>query len=99
MTFLPALMALIGRRGYAPGRTAGVLSWAVRRARSLRRGRSVPAGTVTPGFWQRWTDRVTRRPIVTAAASVLVRFAASGFDLDRPIRLLGVRVVLEEPTR
>ena len=43
-----------------------------------------------------------RRPtadVVAAAATVLARFAAGGFDLDRPIRLLGVRVVLEEPTR
>ena len=37
--------------------------------------------------------------VVDAAATVLARFAAGGFDLDRPIRLLGVRVVLEEPTR
>ena len=35
--------------------------------------------------------------VVRSAATVLERFAAGGFDLDRPIRLLGVRVVLEEP--
>jgi len=33
--------------------------------------------------------------IVEAAATVLERFVAAGFDLDRPIRLLGVRVVRE----
>jgi DNA polymerase-4 len=37
--------------------------------------------------------------VVAAATTVLGRFVAGGFDLERPIRLLGVRVVLEEPTR
>jgi len=68
MTFLPALMAVAGRRGYAPGRTAGVIAWVVRRVRGLRRGSSEPA-VPGPGFWQRWTDRVTRRPLVTVALS------------------------------
>jgi uncharacterized membrane protein YdfJ with MMPL/SSD domain len=84
LTFLPVLMALAGRRGYAPGRTAGVLSLVVRRVRSLRRGRSVPAGTVTPGFWQRWTDRVTRRPVVTAllSAGVMLVLAIPALSLQ-----------------
>jgi hypothetical protein len=32
------------------------------------------------------------------AAGLLDRFAAAGFDLDRPIRLLGVRILLQMPT-
>ncbi len=67
MTFLPTLIAATGRRGYEPGRTAGVVSWIVR---SLRRlvGRP-PREEGAPGFWQSWTERVTRRPVVTALAS------------------------------
>jgi uncharacterized membrane protein YdfJ with MMPL/SSD domain len=67
MTFLPALMAVAGRRGYAPGRTAGVVAWLVRSLRRVLRRPVRPEGA--PGFWQSWTDRVTRRPVVTAAAS------------------------------
>jgi len=69
LTFLPAVMAVAGKRGYVPGRTAGVLAWLVRRVRGMRRGRSVPAGTVVPSFWQRWTERVTRRPVLTVVLS------------------------------
>ncbi len=58
----------------------------------------------------RWTTFFTRSRIVklaapttdpaavrAAAAALLERFSAGGFDLDRPIRLLGVRAVLELP--
>jgi uncharacterized membrane protein YdfJ with MMPL/SSD domain len=69
LTFLPALMAVAGRRGYVPGRTAGVLAFVVRRVRGLRRRPSLPAGTAVPSFWQRWTDRVTRRPVLTVVLS------------------------------
>jgi uncharacterized membrane protein YdfJ with MMPL/SSD domain len=67
MTFLPALMAATGRRGYEPGRTAGVVAAIVRGLRRLLRRKPRPAGA--PGFWQSWTDRVTRRPVVTAVAA------------------------------
>jgi RND superfamily putative drug exporter len=67
MTFLPALMVVAGRRGYEPGRTASVTAWIVARLGRLR-GRKAQ-GAAGPGFWQRWTDRVTRRPVVTALAS------------------------------
>jgi RND superfamily putative drug exporter len=67
MTFLPTLMAAIGRRGYEPGRTAGVVAWLVRSLRRVLRRPARPEGA--PGFWQSWTDRVTRRPVVTAAVS------------------------------
>jgi RND superfamily putative drug exporter len=70
MTFLPALMAATGRRGYEPGRTAGVVAWLVRGARRLLRRPPRPEGA--PSFWQSWTDRVTRRPLVTALAATAV---------------------------
>jgi uncharacterized membrane protein YdfJ with MMPL/SSD domain len=67
MTFLPALMAAIGRRGYEPGRTAGVVAAIVRGLRRLFR--RPPRAADAPGFWQSWTDRVTRRPGLTALAA------------------------------
>src|SRR5690606_24577294 len=67
MTFLPALMAASGRRGYEPGRTAGVVAAIVRFLRRVLRRKPRPAGA--PGFWQSWTDRVTRRPGRTALAA------------------------------
>jgi uncharacterized membrane protein YdfJ with MMPL/SSD domain len=70
MTFLPALMAATGRRGYEPGRTAGVVAAIVRGLRRLFRRKPRPAGA--PGFWQSWTDRVTRRPVLTALAASAV---------------------------
>jgi DNA polymerase-4 len=59
----------------------------------------------------RWATFFTRTKIVklptpttdasrvrAGAAELLDRFAAAGFDLDRPIRLLGVRILLQMPT-
>jgi uncharacterized membrane protein YdfJ with MMPL/SSD domain len=70
MTFLPTLMAATGRRGYEPGRTAGVVAAIVRALRRLVRRPARAEGA--PGFWQSWTDRVTRRPVVTALAASAV---------------------------
>jgi len=67
MTFLPALMAASGRRAYEPGRTAGVVAAIVRWLRRVFRRPERVEGDA--GFWQSWTDRVTRRPGVTAAAA------------------------------
>ena len=68
MIFLPALIAVAGRRGYEPGRTAGVVAWIVGRLGRLRR-RSAADAASRAGFWQRWTERVTRRPVLTVALS------------------------------
>jgi uncharacterized membrane protein YdfJ with MMPL/SSD domain len=73
MTFLPTLMAATGRRGYEPGRTAGVVAAIVRGLRRLTR-RPARAESA-PSFWQSWTDRVTRRPVVTALAATAVMLA------------------------
>ena len=66
MTFLPTLMAATGRRGYQPGRTAGVVA------------------AIAPGFWQSWTDRVTRRPVLTvlAASTVMLALAVPALSLS-----------------
>ena len=83
MTFLPALMSVAGRRGYAPGRTAGVVAWIVGRLGRLRRRRAAADAAPRAGFWQRWTDRVTRRPVVTAllSAGVMLVLALPALSL------------------
>ncbi|HEX2071596.1 MAG TPA: MMPL family transporter [Thermoleophilaceae bacterium] len=73
MTFLPALMAATGRRGYQPGRTAGVVAAIVGGLRRLMR--RPPRAEGAPGFWQTWTDRVTRRPLATALAATVLMLA------------------------
>jgi uncharacterized membrane protein YdfJ with MMPL/SSD domain len=73
MTFLPTLMAATGRRGYEPGRTAGVVAAIVRGLRRVLRRPARAEGA--PGFWQSWTDRVTRRPVFTALAASAVMLA------------------------
>src|SRR3954466_12965694 len=73
VTLLPVLMRLLGRRAYARGRVAVVGALVVRNWRNLRRRRgSTRPGAARPGFWQRWTERVTRRPVLAAAASASV---------------------------
>jgi RND superfamily putative drug exporter len=68
-TLLPALISLFGRRAHEPGRVLGRLS---RAAGARRRGRQERAQR--DPFWERWTARVMRRPIVAilAAGSVLL---------------------------
>ncbi|MGI8781158.1 MAG: MMPL family transporter, partial [Solirubrobacteraceae bacterium] len=62
-TLLPVLMRALGHRTYT-------------RSRLLRRRASVARSG--PGFWQRWTDGVMRRPVLAAAgaAAVLLALAA-----------------------
>ncbi|MEA2481770.1 MAG: putative drug exporter of the superfamily [Thermoleophilaceae bacterium] len=73
VTLLPALMKLLGRRAYSRGRVAvvGGLLFRSLAGRRRRTGRSDPA-IARPGFWQRWTGAVTRRPVVAARASAAV---------------------------
>ncbi len=70
VTFLPAVMRAMGRRAYMRGRPAMVVALIGRnlRWRKRRRGSTDPEAQ-RAGFWQRWTDRVTRRPVLAAAAS------------------------------
>jgi uncharacterized membrane protein YdfJ with MMPL/SSD domain len=82
MTFLPALMAATGRRGYEPGRTAGVVAAIVRGLRRLLR--RPPRAPDAPSFWQSWTERVSRRPVLTAlgAAAVMLVLAFPALSLE-----------------
>ena len=77
-TLLPALIALLGRRAHARSRVFSVTGLLLRRR---RRGAASPPPR---GFWQRWTDAVTRRPAVAAlgAAAVLLALAAPVIGME-----------------
>jgi uncharacterized membrane protein YdfJ with MMPL/SSD domain len=85
VTLLPVLMRLFGKRAYARGRTAVVTGLVLRAWRNLprRRGSTAPDAR-RADFWQRWTDRVTRRPLLaaTASASVLLVMAIPALSLE-----------------
>ena len=76
LTLLPALMRVLGPRAYTRGRTATVLGVVARAVRWRRRrpGSTDPANQ-RPGFWQRWTDTVMRRPLLFAGASAALMLA------------------------
>ena len=85
VTFLPVLMRLLGRRAYARGRIALTVSLLLRRWRNMPRRRGSTRPDVTrPSFWERWTARVTRRPLVAALASagVLLVLAIPALSLQ-----------------
>jgi uncharacterized membrane protein YdfJ with MMPL/SSD domain len=85
VTLLPVLMRLLGRRAYARGRIALVIGLLARRLRTARRRPgSTTADGVRTGFWERWTERVTRRPWVSALASaaVLLALAVPALSLE-----------------
>jgi uncharacterized membrane protein YdfJ with MMPL/SSD domain len=67
-TLLPVLIRLFGRRVYERGRIATAVGRGLRTAWAARPGRRA-ADADRPDFWTRWTDRVTRRPVVAALAS------------------------------
>jgi uncharacterized membrane protein YdfJ with MMPL/SSD domain len=79
------LMSLLGRRAYARGRIAVVASLVPRMVRSRRRR---PGSTADErrrvGFWERWTEAVTRRPWASALATagVLLALAIPALSLD-----------------
>src|SRR4051794_15775847 len=71
-TLLPALLSLIGRRAYEPGRLARLA------ARVRRPGTRRGAPRTGPAFWSRWSGVVMRHPVlsVVGAAAVLLALAA-----------------------
>jgi uncharacterized membrane protein YdfJ with MMPL/SSD domain len=85
ITLLPVLMRLLGPRAYKRGRLAVVGGVFVKslRARSRRRGSTHP-DTRRGSFWERWTERVTRRPVLAAtlSAGVLLIMAIPALSLD-----------------
>src|SRR5688572_18093061 len=84
VTLLPVLMSLFGRRAYARGRLAVLFSLLVRMVRTRPRRRGSTRAVARRGFWERWTDAVTRRPWVSAlaAAGVLLALAVPALSLD-----------------
>jgi uncharacterized membrane protein YdfJ with MMPL/SSD domain len=85
VTLLPVLMSVLGRRAYARGRLAVIATLLVRMARTRRRRPgSTAKATRRTGFWDRWTDAVTRRPWVAAltTAAVLLALAIPALSLD-----------------
>src|SRR5918992_1237470 len=85
VTLLPVLMRLLGTRAYKRSRLAVVTAVFFKslRARSRRPGSTHPDAR-RGGFWERWTDRVTRRPGLAAAlsAGVLLVMAIPALSLD-----------------
>ena len=83
VTFLPVMIRLLGRRAHTRGRVVGALP---RLAASLHLRRRVSANPASrdSGFWQRWTDRVTHRPVGSAAlsAAVLLTLAIPALSLQ-----------------
>ena len=65
-TLLPALISLLGHRASERGRIAAVVGRLVGRARRAPAGATAAA---RPPFWDRWTARVMRRPLVSIVAS------------------------------
>lgn len=74
LTLLPTLMTLMGRRAYSRDRFANAVAFVLRTWRNMprRRGSTHPDRRPRGSFWHRWTERVTRRPGLTAAASAAV---------------------------
>jgi uncharacterized membrane protein YdfJ with MMPL/SSD domain len=77
-TLLPALLALLGHRAAGQSRVFNRLA---RVATRLSRRRPQPD---RPGFWVRWTRRVTRRPALTAigSAAILLVLAIPALSLQ-----------------
>ena len=83
-TLLPVLMALLGKRAYARGRLFTIMPLVMRSWRGRRKGRSAPDAPPRAGFWQRWTERIMRRPVaaVLAASALLLVIAIPALDLE-----------------
>ena len=73
VTLMPAVIAVLGSRAYAPGRISHLTD------RLLARWRRGPGRD----FWGRWTRRVMARPLVTvvATATVLLLLAAPALSI------------------
>jgi uncharacterized membrane protein YdfJ with MMPL/SSD domain len=81
-TLLPVLIRLLGHRAYVDSPPFAF----IRRmftSRAPRRPGSTRPGYVRRGFWQRWTEAVTRRPLlsVVASSALLLALAAPALNL------------------
>jgi len=82
-TLLPALIKVMGRRAYTRSRLFTVTPLIFRSHARRRAGSTDPSRPPRIAFWERWTARVTKRPVVSAAlaAAVLLALAAPGIGL------------------
>jgi RND superfamily putative drug exporter len=80
---LPALIRVLGHRVEAGGRVWSVMSF-LRRQTVGRRRRSGSTREDAAGFWERWSERVMRRPVVSvvAVAAVLLALAAPVLSME-----------------
>jgi len=74
-TLLPALISLLGHRAYEPGRLLGRFAGAIRARRR---------GPERAPFWERWTVRIMRRPIlaIVVAGSALLALGIPALSLQ-----------------
>jgi len=85
VTLLPVLIRLLGHRAYARGRLSIMSGLVARRMRSRpRRPGSTAPGQRRGDFWQRWTARVMRRPVLSAglSAALLLALAIPALSLE-----------------
>jgi uncharacterized membrane protein YdfJ with MMPL/SSD domain len=80
VTLLPALIALLGRRADERGRVVSATGMLVKRL-SGRANRPPRTG---PGFWERWTNRLMRRPVLYAlgGAAIMLVLAIPALSLQ-----------------
>jgi uncharacterized membrane protein YdfJ with MMPL/SSD domain len=80
VTLLPALIALLGRRADEPGRVVSATGLLVKRLA----GRANRPPRPGPSFWERWTTRLMRRPVVYAvlASAFMLLLAVPALSLD-----------------
>ncbi len=81
-TLLPVLIRLLGHRAYVDSPPFAFVR-RVFTSRTPRRAGSTRPGYVRRGFWQRWTEAVTRRPVlsVLASSALLLALAAPALNL------------------
>ncbi|MTD46529.1 MMPL family transporter [Conexibacter sp. W3-3-2] len=83
-TLLPALIGALGRRAYARGRLFTAAPLVLRSWRRRAPGSTHPDAPAPVPFWERWTARVTRRPVLSlvAATGVLLALAVPALSLQ-----------------
>ncbi len=84
-TLLPALIGALGKRAYARGRLFTIMPLVFRSRRGRRPGSTGPDAPAAPApFWERWTARVTRRPLASAlgATAFLLVLAIPALSLQ-----------------
>ena len=83
VVLLPALIRLLGHRVEAGGSVWSVILF-LRRITIGRRRRSGSSRGEGPGFWERWTARVMRRPVlsVVAAGGILLTLAIPVLSME-----------------